>query len=1025
MKKHLLRFLPFSLLFLSCVYVGFYFSQSRAGWSLNVQSQEAYAKTSPADPSSPSNDSAYRLQDLTILHRAVVHVEDNYVAPKRINRRKMIGSALEEIQRVVPELMVNIKLDDQKVPLSAHVQVNNQREIFPLEMIENRYHLIFAFKDIFRFIQKNLKHFKKLRDIEYAAINGMLSTLDPHSILLTPEEYAEMRLSTRGRFGGLGIVIGIRDSQLTVINPIEDTPASRAGLQANDKIVQINLDSTVNMSLSDAVDMMRGEPGTSVDIFVMRDGWSSPKKFTLERANIKVKSAKWLSLGRGIGVVRVSNFQNTTVKELKAALKEIKKVSPRRRLRGLILDLRGNPGGLLDQAAKMVDLFIEEGTIVKTVGFGDKMREPKMANKRGTQTRLPIVVLVNASSASASEIVAGALKNHRRALIMGQRTFGKGSVQILLDNPDHSALKLTIAQYLTPGDISIQSVGVTPTVELSPVLLTEKETYFFGSPNEAHGEALLPEHLEHESSSVSKGQNAIVQMHYLQDAKLLKTQRDKPNEIIIDYEIELAKQILLNAKSPKLKHLLKATDTVMSTYRGAQQIQIDKQLRQRDIQWKSKVTKASARGVATVNLTPKNIVQASETLEITIEVKNTSKNPIHKLRGISTSESPLLKGHEFLFGHIPPGESRSWTAKVEVAPSALDRVDEMKISFEGDGKSEVPTLTTKVAVGSLPLTHFALRYELDDQLYGNGDGLLNPGEEVELLLSYKNNGKGTSIELVGHLSNEGKGVQPGLFIKRGRVTPEQQKLAPSESGELRFRFKVKESWRASNVSVFLSLLDPKLRESTSDKVTLPIRKADLFKVGRYELVPSASRPTAPLYVQPSGEAIKVARVERTISDGCVIEGDLCQWYRVKATQGLYHWANAKDFKVTVSDPSSTPSSTSSYISEYGLSPPQLSLQETVRESVASEERVSGQVMSVKPLQDLMIYVNNRKVYFLSKEEMSDPFALSFDAKVPLEPGVNRITVYARQSESVVSRKTIFITTPKKEKTRSTQQTAHP
>jgi carboxyl-terminal processing protease len=259
----------------------------------------------------------------------------------------MVASGLEEIQQVVPEIMVNLKRDQEKNPISAEIQVNSQRERFSLQ-VKSRFDLLFKFRDIFNFIKENIIYFDRLREIEYAAINGMLSTLDPHSVLLTPEEYAEMHFNTQGRFGGLGIVIGVRDHQLTVINPIEDTPAARAGVLANDRIVQIGLDSTINMSLSDAVSLMRGEPKTQVDIYIQREGWSAPKKFTITRDNIKVKSVKSRYLGEGIGIVRVSNFQNKTTEELKTALKLLKREAPGKRLKGLILDLRGNPGGLLN-----------------------------------------------------------------------------------------------------------------------------------------------------------------------------------------------------------------------------------------------------------------------------------------------------------------------------------------------------------------------------------------------------------------------------------------------------------------------------------------------------------------------------------------------------------------------------------------------------------------------------------------------------------------------------------------------------
>ena len=1009
------------ILFLTCgIYLVLHFTQEDTGWRARVQ--KAMAQLSEAE----NAGAKYELVQMAVMNRAVVYVEDHYVEPSRINRPKMIAAGLEQVQQAVPEIMVNLEEDKDKNPLSAEVQVNDHKKRFSLK-VSSRFELLFKFRDMFRFIQSRLKHFSDLREIEYAAINGMLSTLDPHSILLSPEEFAEMHLSTKGRFGGLGIVIGIRENQLTVINPIEDTPASRAGIKANDHIVQINLDSTVNMSLTDAVNLMRGEPGTDVDIFVMRDEWKSPKKYTLTRDNIKVKSVKSKYLGKGVGLVRVRNFQNTTVEELKSALKDLRKEAKRSELKGLVLDLRNNPGGLLDQAAKMSDLFIERGTIVKTVGADSKSREPKMARAKGTLTKLPVVVMLNANSASASEIVAGALKNHSRALVIGQRSFGKGSVQMLFDNPDQSALKLTIAQYLTPGDISIQSVGITPTVELSPVLLTDETTYFFGSPDEAHGEALLPEHLVSDKSAASKIQKPLMSLKYLRDYELLKEQRDKPNEIIVDFETRFAKDILIETQGPKLKHLLKASENILSEARLDQEKQIDEKLRSKDIQWSSKVSKLSAIGQAEVKLSPNNgVVKAGETLKVTVTVKNTGKNPLHKVRGITKSENQLFKGHEFLFGHIPPQESRTWTEEIKVSESFISRQDEVKVIFEADGKGNIPPLDFKATLQALAVPHLALRYELNDQETGDGNGLLSPGEEVELQLYYKNLGEGETRELVGQLATLGKGKIPGIFIKRGRVTPEDQQVSKDEEGMIKFLFKVKEAWSEPSVSAYLSLVDPKLRESSSDKVSFAIYPSKQLKLQKQSLSaknsPShlklieggAQGKQMALRASPLKASAVVAYVSQAQSDACVIDGSgACIWYRVPSDTSRFYWAEASDVH-TQTEQEIAPIKAQKL--SYEMSPPRIKL-EPLALAVDQDRKtitVKGRVTSRQALLDLMVYVNRRKVFFLPNPAMENPHGVDFSAEVPLEGGVNHISIYARVNEDVTSVSSVFVSKPKTE-----------
>ncbi len=1011
------KYLKLFLLLTCSAYLTLHFTQEDEGWRARIQKATAQLKQGV-------KKSDYDLTEMVVMNRAVVYVEDHYVNPSKVNRAKMVAAGLEQIQQAVPEIMVNLEQEGENDPTSAEVQVNDHRKRFSLK-IGSRYELLFKFSDVFSFIQSKLKHFDDLREIEYAAINGMLSTLDPHSILLSPEEYAEMHLSTKGRFGGLGIVIGIRENQLTVINPIEDTPAARAGVLANDHIVQINLDSTVNMSLSDAVSLMRGDPGTEVDIFIMREGWKSPKKFTLTRDNIKVKSVKHKYLGEGVGLVRVRNFQNTTVNELKSALKELKRESKRRSLKGLVLDLRGNPGGLLNQAAKMSDLFLERGTIVKTVGSGDKLREPKMARAKGTITDLPIVVLLNANSASASEIVAGALKNHQRAIIAGQRSFGKGTVQLLFDNPDQSALKLTIAQYLTPGDISIQSVGITPTIKLSPVLLTDEITYFFGSPDEAHGEALLPEHLESEKSKVSKGQKPLMSLRYLRDSKLLKEQRDKPNEIIIDFETRFAKQLLVKSKGHLLRQLIKAGESVINKERGEQERAIDNSLKPKSIKWASKVTRARSRGVAGVELSPANgEVKAGETLKITIKVTNAGKHPLHKVRGITKSENRLFKGHEFLLGYIPPQTSKSWTEEVKVNESFISRQDEVEVVFEADGNGTVEPLKFKTRIEALPTPHLSLRYELDDHEAGDGNGILSPGEDVEMRLFFKNVGQGSTRELVGQLGTEGKGKIPGIFIKQGRVTPEVQKLAPGGEGSLSFLFKVKEGWTESSVNAYLSLVDPVLRESTSDKVILAIHSVEDLKMtnGQLKAISTAPKlgakeaPKKKMFAvrsTPSDEGPVISFLQQAQSNACLTsERKKCAWYRVQGEGSRFYWVSADEVNFT--ENSIKPKSVSKSALRYELTPPKITLNTIPFEVKRDVDhlKIGGRVESIQPLLDLMIYVNRRKVFFLPKPSMKNPHGVEFDAQVPLEEGVNHISIYARVSEEITSVSSAFIYRPK-------------
>ena len=328
---------------------------------------------------------------------------------------------------------------------------------------DEMYEKLKVFSDVLTIIQKNYVEDTTAEELIYGSINGMLRTLDPHSSFMRPDFYKELQVETKGSFGGLGIEITMKNGILTIVSPIEDTPAFRIGLKAGDKIVKIEDETTESMTLLDAVKRMRGPVGTDVTISIIREGFLEPKDFTITREIIHIKSVKYKSLEEGtIGYIRLSQFQEDTDGEFNKALAALEGGDTP--LEGLVLDLRNNPGGLLDQAVKVTDAFIEEGLIVYTQGKleGQQMSFSAQPNKEPRD--YPIIVLVNGGSASGSEIVAGALQDHNRAVILGTTTFGKGSVQTIIPLEDGSGLRLTTARYYTPSGRSIQATGIEPDV---------------------------------------------------------------------------------------------------------------------------------------------------------------------------------------------------------------------------------------------------------------------------------------------------------------------------------------------------------------------------------------------------------------------------------------------------------------------------------------------------------------------------------------------------------------------------------
>lgn len=323
-----------------------------------------------------------------------------------------------------------------------------------------------VFTDVLSVVKRDYVSDVENKKVVEGAIKGMLTTLDPHSGYLDPDFYQDLQVQTKGEFGGLGIEITIKDGLLVVVAPMEDSPAEKAGVRPGDVIVKIDGKYTKEFSLVDAVKRLRGPKGSPIQISLARKGVPNLIDVTIVRDNISVHSVKARYLGDGFGYVRISQFMEQTSDDLKAALTRLTKDSSLPELRGLILDLRNNPGGLLAQAVRVSDMFLKEGVIVYTDGRVESQKQKFFAHARGTEPDYPIVVLVNGGSASASEIVAGALKDHGRALILGTQTFGKGSVQTITPLENGGALTLTTALYYTKSGNSIQARGVKPDIEV-------------------------------------------------------------------------------------------------------------------------------------------------------------------------------------------------------------------------------------------------------------------------------------------------------------------------------------------------------------------------------------------------------------------------------------------------------------------------------------------------------------------------------------------------------------------------------
>lgn len=428
--------------------------------------------------------------------------------------------------------------------------------IYSLSQAAPNYQYLDLFTKILHFVQTNYVEEVDTKKLMEGAIKGMLASLDPHTVYLSPEMFKEMQVDTQGKFGGLGIEINVNDGFLTVVTPIEDTPAFLAGVEPGDKIILIedkakNLKKeTKNLSLQEAVNLMRGEKGTKVTIHVARKGVQGLKPIEITRDIIKVAAVKGGLLDKDYAWIRVVQFQSSTSRDVKKKLEQLAKDNGKP-LMGAVLDFRNNPGGLLEEAINVSSLFLEKVPVVSTMGRSKVKKEVEYARGSAPFKNLKLVVLVNEASASASEIVAGALQDHKRGLVVGKPTFGKGSVQTVIDLENKSALKLTVARYYTPNGTSIQGKGIVPDIEVDRVdmALLEKaregkflkeadlENHLVGE-NEGKSEERRPQSTE-KGEKETKNQDRLFGVIKEKNGK--KVRIEDPKELVkIDFQLQQA-----------------------------------------------------------------------------------------------------------------------------------------------------------------------------------------------------------------------------------------------------------------------------------------------------------------------------------------------------------------------------------------------------------------------------------------------------------------------------------------------------
>ncbi|MDR4504762.1 MAG: S41 family peptidase [Candidatus Scalindua sp.] len=926
-----------------------------------------------------------------------------YVEPERIVPKEMLRESVSWLERIIPEVLVNIDEEAEEI----EILINEVSDTIDTSRITRLSDLYTTLSDILNFVNEHKSDKVKAEDIEYAAINGLLSQLDPHSIVFPPVDFTEFKIGTSGKFGGLGMVVGMRDGILTVISPIEGTPAYRAKIQSGDKIITIDEDSTINMSLPEAVSKLRGDPSTTVILTIESEKSGANKTVTLTREIIEIPTVDSKLLADNVGYIKVRNFQEDTSDSLDKQIEQLTEESGG--LKGLILDLRFNSGGLLDQAIAVSDKFLSSGIVVVTVGPMGKHQELRKAKKSSKDfVEYPIVVIINAGSASGAEIVAGALKDNNRAVLIGDLSFGKGSIQQLIDLLDGAALKLTIGKYLTPSFTDIQSVGITPDIMLSQTRVKEDEIIMYNEDLYSR-EKDLRKHLD-ESTETELPFKKIKYLEKNDDESQEEKDENYYNlpDLTDDTHVKFARNIILKSSSSKRKEILSELNTVVEDFKESEMEKISSALNSIGIDWSKGEASGSPVSTASLNVNGGEF-KAGEEVKIEVAVKNSGDDTLYQLRGITESKNPLLDKHEFLLGKIEKGEKKTSSKKIKLPENIVSRKDEFIVKFSELNGYKPDDLKSTLSIEALPRPVFAYSYQIIDEgegLHGNGDGLIQKGEEIELVLLVKNVGQGASEKNIIALRDLN---HKEVFIKKSKL--ELGKLLPGESKSLRLGISVRDTLEAESFSVQITIADTTYGSRISDKIIFPVsQKSDEDSLQYLERILRVKGDNVVVYNGISPESPVVMCVNK----GTILSTDkeTGEWFRTRMPDNRFGWISSENVEILPVDdePHHTITVSDLFLNKI---PPSIDLyKETLHEAYQSDHlTVAGTVKDDNRIQYIYIMVNEDKVFYKNGNGNlgNDASHLTFSCDVPLKDGQNVISIVARDDQDLLESKTFVIT----------------
>lgn len=935
--------------------------------------------------------SVYRFEDLEILQTTMYYVDESYVDPTRISYPDMYAAALKAVEQKVPTCMFRREPNGTLL----HIDVGEMHTVLEVGKLDSGQALHQELTRVADVIEKGLRpgdvptddpDENPLAQVEYAMVNGILGTLDPHSRLLPPEAAKVMDTDNQGEFGGLGITIKEDEGKLIVDYPLPNTPAMKAGLQANDQIVRIDGESTINMDIDEAVGKLRGPLKTPVDIEIMRDGLTEPMKVRIVREKIPLHpvESQLLKTPKGnVGYIKISGYHEKVKEQLDAELRSLETQAGAGGLSGLILDHRGNPGGYLNQAEATADTFLPSGVIVSQVDGTGKQIEVYNAT-RSREPSYPIAVLVNANSASASEIVAGALRNNERAVVIGDRSYGKGSVQNLHPMADDSKLKLTISQYLTPGERSIQAVGIPADIELVPSVVepADPKKNPDGDPNvqlywieRVKREADADKHLV---QATARMEQPAYTLRYLRPAEL-KTRKGAELDLQEDFEVQFAKDVLLASPSPRRADVLASAAGVVARYTKTETHDIQEAFAGLKLDWSTGAPAKKPQLDVRLDLGPDGALVAGKEEDIAIEVTNTGTEPMYQVSAIATFDDDY-SAREFFFGKLMPGEKRSWTAPVRLDTGHPTELLPTRIEVRDQSGVNVMVEQARIPVQGTPLPRLEWSASVRD---GDADNQVEVGDKISVDLAIRNAGTGPTGDVFARLKNKsGRSIDlvrasllPGSVVDTNGQ-PCKVLEAGVENGQV--------VGDAATANGRIEKHDPPKYATGCERRIAPGQTW----TGSFEFtVKDASRPLD--FELDLGDA-------DAFDHGTVMR------------EGFYSYFSQKE-KITLLPNSPIPERLRSAPGANTITAIPPTIQVTVQPGVVAERSqatISGVVSDDEGLEHVMVYLGDDKVFFQGAVSSAHLKSMPFTADLALKPGSNTISILATDEDGYTSTRSV-------------------